>query len=60
MGLYDEKICVLIFYQVASIFHLRVWGWGNKIIWANLLTTMIYQARVVSKSKEIVPFLGML
>ena len=39
----DEKFCVLIFCQVASIFHLRVGGWGNKIIWANLLTTMIYQ-----------------
>ena len=53
----DEKFCVLIFYQVASIFHLRVGGWGNKIIWANLLTTMIYQGGFHNRN-VVTPFLG--
>ena len=47
----DEKFCVLIFYQVASIFHLRVGG--IKIVWANLLTTMIYQGDFTIKGNSL-------
>ena len=53
---------MLIFYQVASIFHLRVGG--IKIVWANLLTTMIYQGGFTIEGNSplfgnvVTPFLG--
>ena len=50
-----KKICVN-FLPSWIHFHLRVGG-GNKIVWAYW---PLWYTRVVSQSKEIVPFLGML
>ena len=49
----DEKFCVLIFYQVASIFHLRVGG-GREIKLFGQTYWPLWYTRVVSQSKEIV------
>ena len=52
----DEKFCVLIFYQVASITS----GGGREIKLFGQTYWPLWYTRVVSQSKEIVPFLGML